>query len=72
MTEEEKKVLKILGQAWNSFIELPICHSSDRNEFNFSIHALQNIILSRAGTRAMYGGDTAGAALGENKSRIIE
>ena len=52
MTEEEKRVLKLLGQAYNEFRQLEVIHHADVSEFVLAIHAAQNIILARAGLRA--------------------
>lgn len=52
MTPEESEVLRLLGQAWNKFIELPAMHHMDNHEFCHAIHAAQNIVLARAGLRA--------------------
>lgn len=35
----------------NEFLKLPVMHEDDNNEFRYSIHALQNIILAREGVR---------------------
>lgn len=53
MTPQELKVLETTRDIWNEFIELPIQHQEDQNEFRFHIHALQNIILAREGQRHM-------------------
>lgn len=53
LTEKEIKVAEQAGELWNSFMELPIQHPDDRNEFRFHIHALQNIILYRSASREM-------------------
>lgn len=53
MTAEEVKVLNITKDAWNAFLQLPIQHPDDINEFRFHIHAMQNIIYAREGIRKM-------------------
>lgn len=51
MIEQELRALDLLAQAWNTFIELPVLHHADREEFGRAIHAAQNIILAREGLR---------------------
>lgn len=53
MTEEEKIVLVTLGAAWDQFLLLDVLHTNDRQEFSAAIHAAQNIVLARAGLRAL-------------------
>jgi hypothetical protein len=49
MTEKEVKIMQDLGECWNQFLSLPEKHPSDKQDFMFHIHALQNIILARVG-----------------------
>lgn len=51
MNDDEKYLVKLLGQCFNRFDELPVIHSADRGEFIHHLHALQNIVLSRPATR---------------------
>lgn len=51
MSEQELRVLNMLGEAFNEFQKLPVLHYSDLPEFVHAIHAAQNIILARAGLR---------------------
>lgn len=60
MTEQEKKVLDLLGSAVNAFGELPEMHQSDRPEFVGAIHAAQNIVLARSGLRELRGSGVRG------------
>lgn len=53
MTDQEKKVLELTKDVWNTFLELPEQHEDDEHDFRFHIHALQNIVLAREGVRAM-------------------
>lgn len=53
MTPQELKVIEQTKEAWNAFIELPVQHQDDYNDFRFHIHALQNIILAREGVRKL-------------------
>ena len=47
-TQEEERLVGLLGEAWEMFLELPVIHGSDKEEFMRAIHAAQNIVLSRA------------------------
>ncbi len=51
MTEQEKKVVLLLADAWNAFIELPVEHPDDQNDFRGAIHHAQNIVFSRQARR---------------------
>lgn len=47
LTEKEKRLFNALGDDFVLFCELLEVHPSDKPEFAFHIHALQNIVLSR-------------------------
>lgn len=49
----EIDVAEKLGDVWNHFLNLPVQHNSDREEFMRAIHAAQNIVLSRAARRKL-------------------
>ena len=49
--DEEDLILK-LGDCAAAFWSLPSYHPSDRAEFTFHVHALQNIIMAREAVRA--------------------
>lgn len=51
MNEEEKQLLKKLGECYNDFIKLPTQHQSDKPDFIFHIHALQSIVATREAVR---------------------
>lgn len=51
MSEAEKEVLSLLGQAFTRFSQLEVLHGSDVTEMQLAIHAAQNIVLARAGLR---------------------
>ena len=51
LTDEEKKVLFHLCQAWNVFKRLEMAHPDDHREFSFGIHNLQNILAFRVARR---------------------
>lgn len=53
MDDQENAVLDKLGEAWNEFVKLEVLHHADREEFMRAIHAAQNIVLARAGLRAL-------------------
>lgn len=50
LRDEERRILDILGNAYNLFNELYPIHSHDCAEFCRAIHMAQNIILSRPAT----------------------
>ena len=47
LTEEERRVVDTLAEAWNAFLELKPVHPDDNQEFRQAIHAAQNIIMAR-------------------------
>lgn len=51
LSDAELKVIDHLRQAWNAFTSLPREHPDDIDEFRYSVHALQNIVLSRPARR---------------------
>lgn len=51
LTQEEKKLLNKTAEVWNEWQKLPVIHPCDQREFEFYLHSLQNIILSRSGYR---------------------
>lgn len=53
VTDEEEKVIFLLGSAWNAFLLLEANHPDEQTEFRHGIHNLQHIILSRAGSRLL-------------------
>ena len=53
MTDEERGVINLLAQAWNAFVELPVEHPMDREDFCRMIHAAQDKILSRPARREL-------------------
>lgn len=55
MTSLEVKAIEATKEAWNAFMDLPIMHPDDQNEFRYHIHAIQNIILAREGQRVLKG-----------------
>jgi hypothetical protein len=53
MTKQEIRLINSMGNVWNKFLQLPKQHPSDQQEFQFHIHALQNIVASREGYRQL-------------------
>ena len=52
LTREEQAVLKIPGQFYRAFSELPQLHPADLDEVAFHVHALARIVAMRAAHRA--------------------
>lgn len=51
LTDAERALLNLLGEAWNQFCLLPAGHPSDASEFKAAIHAAQNIVAARLAMR---------------------
>jgi hypothetical protein len=51
LTEDERKVLDALAEAWRRFLALPVQHKWDRTEFMLTIHQAQYIVLARPAIR---------------------
>lgn len=47
LSSQERIVIDYLAEAWNAFIELPILHQSDREEFMRAIHQAQLLVMAR-------------------------
>lgn len=47
LTRDEKRVMKILGRAWNAFHALPEEHPNEQQEFVGKIHDLQRMVMAR-------------------------
>lgn len=54
VTKKELITINKSADLWESFLDLPITHTGDINEFKFHIHAIQNIILFRSAYRVMH------------------
>ncbi len=52
LTADEKRVLSLTADLWNSFLLLPKQHPSDASEFQLAIHQLQALIALRVARRA--------------------
>jgi hypothetical protein len=53
VTAAEKAIADSLGDVWNAYCALPVEHPMEADEFCRGIHALQNMVLARAGCRAI-------------------
>jgi len=53
MSEDELRVVRKLGEAWNAFLKLPAQHNDDVPEFRHAIHAAQHIVMARPALREM-------------------
>jgi len=51
LTPQEGLVLVKLGDAWNDFVNLSVCHPEELAEFRHAIHAAQAIVMARACVR---------------------
>jgi hypothetical protein len=47
LTEDERKVLEALAEAWRRFLALPVQHKWDQTEFMLAIHQAQYVVLAR-------------------------
>ena len=47
LSPQEKIIIDHLANAWNTFLELPILHESDREEFMRAIHQAQLLVMAR-------------------------
>lgn len=53
ITDKEMQCIDLSRDLWNAFMELPIQHPADREDFCFHIHAIQNMLLGREGLRQL-------------------
>lgn len=56
VSDKEEQIALQLGDIWNRYLELPIEHPMEQDEFCRGIHVLQHLVLCRAGRRAINGG----------------
>lgn len=47
ITSEEGKILDLMAEAWNLFLELPREHIEEVADFRRHLHDLQRVVLSR-------------------------
>ncbi|KGU84841.1 hypothetical protein [Pseudomonas mediterranea] len=52
-TYQEVKVVKLLAEAWNEYLKLPVEHPMEQEEFCTAVHACQEKVLARSGRRYM-------------------
>lgn len=52
LTSDEANVVRLLADVWNTFMDLPVEHAMDRDEFCRAVHVLQEKVLARPGRRA--------------------
>lgn len=53
VTEQEYQIARMLGDVWNLFLKLPKEHPMQNQEFCMAIHRCQDMVLARAGIRAI-------------------
>lgn len=53
ITDDEAKIAQLLGEVWNAYLKMPKEHPMEQGEFCTAIHACQDIVLARAGRRAL-------------------
>lgn len=51
LTDQERGVVLALAEAWNRYVDLPVEHGDDMDEFRRAIHAAQAKVLMRPGRR---------------------
>jgi hypothetical protein len=51
LTLEERVVIRRLAGAWNAFLNLPVEHDDDVEEFRRAIHAANAKVMMRPGRR---------------------
>lgn len=51
LTDDERKVIGFLADAWNLYATLPIQHPMHQQEFATNIHQLQRLVMSRPTAR---------------------
>ena len=53
MTDEEMAIMNALASVWNLFLKMPMEDASEVTDLCHHIHGAQNIVLARAGLRAI-------------------
>lgn len=51
LTEREKEVLELLGQAWSAFLKMERAHRSDTEDFMRHIHDAQRVVAAQVSFR---------------------
>ncbi|ENB4713742.1 TPA: hypothetical protein ACJHGT_004539 [Yersinia enterocolitica] len=49
----EHQLAQMLGDVWNQYLQLPVEHPTEHDEFFLLIHACQRIILARPAIRGL-------------------
>ena len=52
LTDQERRVLSLLAEAWNEFLKLPSQHPMEQHEFCHAIHQAQQKVMIRPVVRA--------------------
>ena len=45
--DDEKKVLDLTTDLWNTYIKLSVQHPEDQDEFRHALHVLQHLVMIR-------------------------
>lgn len=53
LTRQEAGLARMLADAWNAYLALPVEHPMEQAEFCAAIHRCQDIVLARSGRRAL-------------------
>lgn len=53
ITQREARVVELLAEAWNAYVQLPVEHPMAQAEFCTAIHRCQDMVLARPGRRAL-------------------
>lgn len=51
-SEKELEVMRLLAEAWNKFLELPVQYGWDQREFMHAVHHAQHLVMIRPTRRA--------------------
>ena len=51
LTKEETEVLKMSADLWNAYLNLPVQHLDDTDEFRRFMHSLQHLVMIREARR---------------------
>lgn len=47
MTDQEKEIIDLTAEIWNKYIQLPVQHPCDRDEFCKALHICQHLVMIR-------------------------
>ncbi len=51
LTEEEIDLLMVMNELYAKFVELPVQHDNDKNEFVEALHRLEHLVMIRPSRR---------------------